>query len=424
MDAREPLPTGKEGAERILVVATKYIGDTVLAIPFLRNLRRAFPNAAIEVCAEGPARQVLAECPYVDHFVSWQRPQKKSLAASLAALQSQAAWLAGRRYDRVYLLKRSLSAGLLALLAGIPERIGLAGDGSFFHTKSVGVVRGRHQADRYLDLLRADDIAVDDGHAENWSSLDARAHVDSLLARMQPERPKVFVAIKSTDANKHWPLDRWAAVLEWLVERRGCDIVLCGSPRDQTEHDALREALPAETSRHVHDFSSDLSLRETGALLARMTACVGVDTGLVHLAASYGVPVVVMFGPTDPNQWSPWSPRAAVLRGTTLVSRLRDRLANWRAVRAPAWPFGKASMEDIPVEDVVDAIAAFLPETTPAVVPSVPATPLRTLDLREGSFRYEVVANDANTHSNFPGGNTQSLGNNEPLEHVETPLHR
>mgnify|MGYP002633829306 CR=1 FL=1 len=48
------------GRERILVVCTRYIGDTVLAIPFLRNLRRAFPDAVIDICAEGPARGVLA----------------------------------------------------------------------------------------------------------------------------------------------------------------------------------------------------------------------------------------------------------------------------------------------------------------------------------------------------------------------------
>ena len=57
------------GRERILVVCTRYIGDTVLAIPFLRNLRRAFPYAVIDICAEGPARGVLADCPYVDDLV-------------------------------------------------------------------------------------------------------------------------------------------------------------------------------------------------------------------------------------------------------------------------------------------------------------------------------------------------------------------
>ena len=73
---------GRRDTRRILVVCTRYIGDTVLAIPFLRNLRRAFPAATIDVCAEGSARLVLADCPYVDELIAWRRPAgRRGLAA-------------------------------------------------------------------------------------------------------------------------------------------------------------------------------------------------------------------------------------------------------------------------------------------------------------------------------------------------------
>jgi len=384
-------------SQRILVVCTKYIGDTILAIPFLRNLRRAFPGATIDVCAEGGARQVLAECPYVDRFVTWQRPAgKRTLASSLASIRSQAAWLASRRYARVYLLKRSFSAGLLAVLAGIPKRIGLAGDGGLFHTHSVKVPRGRHQASRYLDLLRFEGIPVDDGHAENWTSPDARLHVASLLAGLPAERPRVFVAIRSTAPEKHWPSERWAALVEWLVDRQGSEVVLCGGRGDTPHHDALRAAVGPEVAAHVHDFTEDLSLREAGALVASMDACVGVDTGLVHMAASFGVPATVLFGPTDPNQWSPWSPRAVVVRSSAVRQTFADRMVTRNLAGRLAWPLGEASMNDIAVEDVVTAVATLMPE--PRVVPeskvlpvasdapfAAPQVPtLRTLDLREG----------------------------------------
>jgi heptosyltransferase-2 len=381
---------------RILVVCTKYIGDTVLAIPFLRNLRRSFPDATIEICAEGGAREVLADCPYADRFIAWKRPAgRRTLATSLASIRSQAAWLAGRRYSRVYLLKRSLSAGLMATLAGIPTRIGLAGDGSFFHTRSVRVASGRHQAARYLDLLRCEGLPVDDGHAENWTNGDARCHVGSLLAKLPAGRPRVFVAIRSTDGKKHWPLDRWAALVEWLVDARGCEVVLCGGRGDLRDHGALQAAVGSDIARHIHDFTRDLSLREANALLAGMDACVGVDTGLVHMAASHGVPVAVLFGPTDPNQWSPWSPRAVVVRSSRVVKSIKEKLTAWLKPHPTAWPTGEASMDDIGVEDAVVAVTSILPESVPVPAPVAPKTPLRTLDLREGSFRYEVVAMDA-----------------------------
>ncbi len=394
----------RHAEERILVVCTRYIGDTVLAIPFLRNLRQAFPGATIDVCGEGPVHDVLADCPYVDRFVTWKRPPgRRSLAASLASIRSQAAWLARQRYSRVYLMKRSLSAGLMAALAGIPKRIGLAGDGSLFHTRSVTVPRGRHQADRYLDLLRTEGITVDDGHTENWSTPDAQARVAALLSRLPAGRPRVFVAARCTAPERHWPIERWAALLEWLVERRGAEVIFCGGRDDIPAHEALRATLSHDVAAHVHDFTKDLSLREAGTLTAAMDVCVGVDTGLVHLAASHGAPVTVLFGPTNPNQWSPWTARAVVVRSSRVKQTRADRIATRRATRPTSWPLGEASMNDIGVDDVVVAITSLLPDHTPepmsipvgaaATMPTV--APLRRLDLREGSFRYEVVARDA-----------------------------
>lgn len=374
------------GTGRILVVCTRYIGDTTLAIPFLRNLRAAFPSAVIDVCAEGGARAVLADCPYVDEFVAWRRADgRRGPAASLAALRTQAAWLRGRGYDRAYLLKRSLSGALLAMLAGVPHRIGFAADGRVLLTRAVAVRPGRHQTDRYLDLLRADGLPVDDGHNENWISAEAAERVAPVLRQLPAARPRVFVAMRSTAPEKHWPGDRWAEVIRRLVRDRGCEIMLCGSPADVVEHEKVLRMLEPDVVGHVHDVSRTVRLRDTGALLARVDVCLGVDTGLVHLAASHGVPAVVLFGPTDPNQWSPWSPRAVVLRSTRLRRPWRSRL--WPiAAELRGWPIGEASLDDIPVGDALKATLAFLP-------PHGRATALLpTLDLRQGAYAYGVAA--------------------------------
>jgi len=322
---------------RILVVCTRYIGDTVLAIPFLRNLRRAFPDATIDVCAEGGARMVLADCPYVDELIAWRRPAgRRGLVASLAAIRAQSTWLAGRGYDRAYLLKRSLSGAVLATLAGIPHRVGFAADGRALLHTAIKPPAGRHQAARYLDLLRTDGVAIDDGANENWVTPAAAARVAGLVAPLPGDRPRVFLAMRSTAPEKHWPADRWAVVISRLVIERRCEVVLCGAPDDAALHESVREAAGPLVAAHVHDFSTQISLRETGALLARMDLCLGVDTGLVHLAASHGVPVVVLFGPTDPNRWSPWTPRATVVRSTHVRRPLLDRIGFSRRRAAAA----------------------------------------------------------------------------------------
>jgi len=377
MSSREASSRGRGDAGRILVVCTRYIGDTVLAIPFLRNLRRAFPNARIDVCAEGGARAMLADCPYVDELVAWRRPaSRRSMARSLAAIRAQATWLRSRGYDRAYLLKRSLSGSLLATLAGIPHRVGFAADGRALLTAVVAPSRGRHQAARYLDLLRADGLS----------------RVAECLAPLPSSRPKVFLATRSTAKEKHWPLDRWAMLITRLVHERQCEIVLCGAPADRPTHDALVATVGPAVAAHVHDLTDELVLRETGALMARMDLCIGVDTGLVHLAASHDVPVVVLFGPTDPNRWSPWTPRATVVRSARVRRPLADRLGLVRRRGVHAWPFGIAAVDHISVGDVLNSAAAFLAEPPP-IARQTPA--IRSLDLCTGSFRYEVLTGSA-----------------------------
>lgn len=347
-------------AERILVVGNGFLGDTVLGVPFFRNLRRRFPGAVIDVLIEPGAAAVLAHCPYKNELIAWPRPPRgrRLLPAALARIRAQAAWLRARGYTRAYLFKRSFSSALLVRLAGIPWRVGHAGEGrSWLFSRAVPVRPGRHQAEAYLDLLRVDGIEVDDAHNENWRSPRDLAVTDPLVAALPAGRPLVFVALRSTNPAKHWPLDRWAALVDRLVGNRGCEIVLCGGPADVVVHRELTTLVRPDVARHLHDLSEQVSLRQVGGLLHRMDICVGIDSGLPHLAASHGVPVVVLFGPTDPAQWHPWKTASAV-------------------VRAPAsGPHGSRSMDDITVDEVLAAAASLL--DAPSVDASAACRPPR-----------------------------------------------
>lgn len=348
-------------AERILVVSNRYVGDSLLAIPFLRNLRRAHPGAVIDMVSSGGGRAVLSGCPYLDEIVS---PAVDERVSGPARLRAEAAWVAGRGYSRVYLLKRSCSAAIVAWLADIPERIGTSGDfNRWLLTRAVPLRRGRHQVETYLELLRVAGVPVDDGHNENWLDEAAVSRVEQLLVGLPSDRPRLLLVVQGTDCRRFWNADRWVALMRWLVQTRGCELFFCGGPADASLRAQLRDAAGPEVAAHLHDHSEDLSLEEAGALVARMNLCVSVDTGLVHLAASFHVPVVVLVGPTDPNQWSPWDTPAAVVRSPRLRRRLGDRMAErWHAARGRPlrWPLGRASMNDITVEDVQQRVTELL----------------------------------------------------------------
>ncbi len=355
---------------RILVIRNRYIGDTVLAIPFLRNLRRRFPDSVIDVLVEPGAGQILADCPYKDELVVWNRPQRVNevVPGSLSNIVATARWLREKRYDRAYILKRSLSTGLLAWLAGIPHRVGVAKDGrGLLLTRRVPYHRGRHEVELTLDLLRADGIEVDDAHNENWIADEAAAKADRLLTGLSPARPRVFVAPRSTDEERNWPLDRMAEVIRWLIEDRGCDVVLCGATADLITHRRVAAALPPLAARHLHDFSETCSLREAAAVMSRMDLCLGVDSGLPHVAASFGVPVLTLSGAADPRQWHPWKTQS------TVVEAADDT----------------RSMLGITVGQVKAATDQLVAEA--GIAEKARRRGMRSLDLRSGSYAYQVI---------------------------------
>src|SRR5688572_15856695 len=104
---------------RLLVIRYRFIGDTVLAIPFLRNLRQAFPNAVIDVLSEPLSGDTLALCPYKNELLYYGprlKGERKRQATFPTSLLSAAGFLRRRRYDRCYILRRSFSSAILPFL--------------------------------------------------------------------------------------------------------------------------------------------------------------------------------------------------------------------------------------------------------------------------------------------------------------------
>ncbi len=382
--SRPPLSGGRD--ERILVVRTRYVGDTVMAIPFLRNLRTRYPEARIDVLVEKVSGAVLADCPYQDELIPWElpRPGHPLSPVLVTSIWRMARWLRGRDYTRAYVLKRALSSVLPVWLAGIPHRVGFGGGGrQLLLSRSAPLIRHRHEVELFLDLLRADGIAIDDARNENWLSAATRAAIEPLLAHLPPERTKVFLSPKSTSWEREWPESRWGALVARLVRERNGEIVFCGAPSQMPFHQRIIDLAGPLAKGHAHDWSQRVKLQHLGGLLAAMDICLGVDSGPVHVAASHGTPVVVLVGPTDPNHWCPWDTPAVVLRGPVTPARrwggtkadppaLRVAPATTRGRAAGAggtssglrWEPGEAAMDSISVATVWDAAIGLL--DTPA----------------------------------------------------------
>jgi len=300
---------------RILVIRYRFIGDTVLAIPTLRNLRQAFPNAVIDVLAEPISGDTLAHCPYKNDLLYYGprlKGERKKIAKFPTSLLGAARFLRARRYDRCYILRRSFSSAILPLLAGIPHRVGFSTEGRNWLLQRSTPYADKHEVECFLDILRADGIPVASTHNENWTDSATDRRVDVELPANG--RTRIFVCAKSVFDLKDWAPDRFAAVIAWLIRDRNSEVHFCDSPGNAGYYTAILDGIPAELRSYCHDWSTKLGIREAGSLLRRMNLCFGIDTGFIHLAASFHLPVVGLYGPLEPWRWHPWDTKHTVLR--------------------------------------------------------------------------------------------------------------
>lgn len=304
-------------ARKILVMRYRFIGDTVLTVPFLRNLRQAYPAARIDLMLEPFSGQVLEGCPYVDRIIPFEFKtiHKYSAASQRGKLAGYLYyWNMLRRegYDAVFALKRSLSSALLVRAAGIPRRIGFSTEGrTVLLTDPVPYRQDQHEARNFLDCLRALDIPVHSEALELWPSLenDAKAHALFSDAGWKTEDLKIIIHAAASLPAKQWPLDRFAAVMKALKERYHARFLYTGAQADS--------ALYQEIERHGPFNGMNLcgrtSLHENLSLYRAAHLFFGVDSGPMHMAAAVGVPVVALFGPTDERKWGPWGEGHAVI---------------------------------------------------------------------------------------------------------------
>lgn len=296
---------------RILVIRYRFIGDTVLAIPFLRNLRRAFPEATIDVLAEPVSGDTLAHCPYKNELLYFA-PRAKASSPHPRSLLACARRLRARRYDRVYILRRSFSSAILPLLAGIPHRVGFSTEGRSWLLQRSTPYRDQHEVECFLDILRADGVPVTDTYNENWSD---PAVDEEVRAALSPTgRRRVFLCAKSIVPTKDWEPSRFADVIAWLIGERNSEIHWCDAPANTAYYDQIVASIPAPLRSHCHDWSRKLPLRDVNSLFRYIDLVFGLDTGLLHIAASFHRPIVALYGPLDPRRWHPWDTPHTLLR--------------------------------------------------------------------------------------------------------------
>jgi heptosyltransferase-2 len=288
--------------DRIVVRAPNWIGDVVLSLAALRDLRRNFPSARIEVMARTWVADLYRAVAEVD-------------AVRLAAGWRQDARAVRGAFDAAVLLPNSLGSALPFWIARVPERWGYATDARRpFLTRAPAVppeVRGRSQVYYYRAMLAGAGLRVSASPDVSLRCPPEWQEAGNRLLAEDAAHPEC-VGINpgaSYGTAKRWLPERFAAVGDLLAER-GSRVVLVGGPAERE----VGEAIAAQMRAPARMLCGQTTLPELTGVLARLRALVTNDSGPMHLAAALGVPVVAVFGPTDWRETHPRGSRHRVVR--------------------------------------------------------------------------------------------------------------
>lgn len=298
--------------KKILVRMPNWIGDAVMAIPTLSSLRARFREAQITLLAKPSVAALFGSHPDVDRILVYEDGGKHR---GMMGLWTLICALRREGFDLAFLLQNAFEAAIIASAAGIPARVGYGSDGrSFLLTQALSKKGApHHQREAYLALMKL----VDGRALVIPPFLVVTEEEGSLASKMLDahgiSEEEFMIGIHPGAAYgsaKRWLPERFAAVADQVVERFHAKAVIFGGPLETDIAEAVREAMLAPSLV----LAGKTSLREMMALMTKCRLFISNDSGPMHVASSLGVPVVSIFGPTDPTRTSPGGTQTQILQ--------------------------------------------------------------------------------------------------------------
>ena len=287
---------------RTLIVAPQWIGDAVMSEPLLARLAArgdaisvaALPWVAPVFRAMPQVREVI-ELPFQHGRLDWA--QRRAVATELRG-----------RFDMALVLPNSIKSALIPFMARIPLRVGYHGEGRFgLLNRRLPNPPGRPPMVAFYSALAGDDAAAQQPPRLYFEGAVLRRATES--TGVQPQSYWVFAPGAEYGPAKCWPAAHYAALARSLFAAHGLPVLLLGSNKEA----ALCHQISAAAPGACRVLAGQTSLVDAMALIAASRGLVSNDSGLMHVAAAFGVPQVAVFGSTSPEHTPPLNPRARVI---------------------------------------------------------------------------------------------------------------
>jgi heptosyltransferase III len=287
--------------KKILLIVMRYLGDVLLTTPMISSLRLAYPDAQLDVLVYGCTAVMLEGNPDIDHVIS--TPNRPKLADYWALLRQ-----IFRRYDLAMAIQTGDRPFFYTLLAA-PVRVAVVArkysKGSwkryFLHRWTEFDNDNTHTVLQNLKLLDLIDVpsifSLTPPRSGNLQQLIQR------FAFLASPIPYIVLHPLPQWTYKRWTLEGWIELGQYLKDA-GFKLVLTGGPA-QEEMDYVAN-IASQLPEGAINLAGQVSIAELTHIIASAKLFIGPDTGTTHVAAATGIPVITLFGPSNPVKWAPW----------------------------------------------------------------------------------------------------------------------
>lgn len=293
-----------QNISKCLIVKPSSLGDIIHSLPFLSALHKCFREAEIHWLVSRKFSSLLDGHPMIARLHSVNQSHWKNISrlpGTISEFNSLRKSLRNERYDMVIDLQGLLRSGLISALASSPVRVGLSSareGATHFYTHKIDVDMDDHAVDRYLKVAAAlgcdtDKIEFPMLHNDYPLKLDEYA-VITPGARWE---------------SKIWPPDNFGTLASLLPVKS----VIVGASADVER----AEVIEKHAMGNAINLAGKTSLRELAGIIRNASFMVTNDSGPMHIAAGFGVPVYALFGPTSPERTGPYGTGHKIIRAET-----------------------------------------------------------------------------------------------------------
>jgi len=296
---------------KILVIKFRHIGDVLLSTPLIENLKHCYPEATIDFALNKGCEDILADNPYINNIIVYNRAKIKKLNFFLRLLEEIkfTKRIRSNKYDLVINLTEGERGAQLTFFSNAKMKLGFSVRKGVFSRINVFDLMGNDQIEQHT--------VEKDLQFINFLEKDINNKVVSVFwpKNIEQEIDKILNDNKITDYVHIHPVSRWmfkcwedermAEIIDFLQKEKNIKVIITGAPV-QKEKDRIRKILSLCKTSPL-DLSGILSLKHLAYLSFRARFFFGVDTAPMHIAAATGTPVIALFGASQSLRWGPWN---------------------------------------------------------------------------------------------------------------------